>query len=62
MRDQRPIKCVWRVGSTNKDTMKCEPPELCKMRKCEGQFRKWKDVSEFKCKMFMEDINGNNKV
>lgn len=55
MKDQKPIKCSWRIGSTNPHTMRSEKPELCKMRGCEGEFRKWKDLKEFDCSAFNLD-------
>lgn len=57
MKDQHPLKCIWRNGSTNKFTGKSEMPELCKMRKCKGEFRNWKEIKEFKCKLFREEVN-----
>lgn len=54
MKSQFPIRCAWRNGSTDEHG-KPDKPNLCKMRKCPGEFRNWKELAEIKCKLFWEE-------
>ena len=55
MKPQHPLRCVWRNGSTNEQGYP-DKPELCKMRKCRGEFRNAKELKQFKCLLFREEM------